>query len=156
MESVETMQIRRYKWRPFFMVTKREKRVARRQRSAFTLMEVLLVLAILLVIKGMVVPKLLGRQKSANIDATKVSIEGLSQALKLYALDHEGNPPTSAEGIKSLLEASKKDARWKGPYLEKIPLDAWGVPLQYRIPGVHNPQSFDIQSSGAGSGPRDH
>lgn len=118
------------------------------KRSAFTLMEVLLVLAILLVIMGLVVPKLLGRQKTANVDATRISIEGLGQALKLYALDHDGNPPTTSEGLRVLMEQGKKDKRWKGPYLEKPPVDAWGMPLQYKCPGNRNPQSYDIISSG--------
>ena len=86
-----------------------------RTRTAFTLMEVLLVLAILLVIMGLVVPKILGRQKSANVDATMISIEGLNQAIKLYSLDHLGNPPSSADGLKVLIQSGKRDTRWKGP-----------------------------------------
>lgn len=119
-----------------------------RNRSAFTLMEVLLVLAILLVIMGLVVPKLLGRQKTANEDATRISIEGLSQAIKLYSLDHDGNPPSTSDGLKVLMAPGKKDSRWKGPYLEKPPQDAWGTPLQYRSPGSKNAQGYDIVSAG--------
>ncbi len=65
------------------------------RRSAFTLMELLLVLAILGVLMAMVVPELLGRQKYANIDATQVSVRGAEQALKMYAVDHLGDfhPP---------------------------------------------------------------
>lgn len=119
-----------------------------RARTAFTLMEVLLVLAILLVIMGLVVPKILGRQKSANIDATMISIEGLSQAIKLYSLDHLGNPPSSADGLKVLIQSSKRDSRWKGPYLEKPAKDSWGNLLQYRNPGKRNVNGYDIVSAG--------
>lgn len=122
-------------------------RVALR-RSAFTLMELLLVLAILLVIAGLVVPKLAGRQKSANIDATKISIEGLQQAIELYSIDHDGKTPTTAQGLGVLTEMGKKDPKWRGPYLEKTPVDAWGEEFQYRSPGVHNKDGFDIVSSG--------
>lgn len=118
-------------------------------RAAFTLMEVLLVLGILGVIMAMVVPKVLGRQKYANIDATRVSIGGLSQALKLYSLDHAGDLPSAAEGLNVLLkQPARQDASWKGPYLEKEPRDAWGQPLVYVSPGKHNADSFDIVSAG--------
>ena len=119
-----------------------------RTRTAFTLMEVLLVLAILLVIMGLVVPKILGLQKSANVDATMISIEGLNQAIKLYSLDHLGNPPSSADGLKVLIQSGKRDTRWKGPYLEKPAKDAWGNLLQYRNPGKRNVQGYDIVSAG--------
>tara|TARA_R110002072_G_scaffold303069_2_gene492691 strand:- start:18161 stop:18595 length:435 start_codon:yes stop_codon:yes gene_type:complete len=121
-----------------------------KRRSGFTLMEVLLVLAIIGVIMTMVVPKVLGRQQHANVDATRVSIGGLSQALKLYSLDHSGQFPVSAEGLDTLLKApGARDPRWRGPYLEKEPVDAWGNPFQYEFPGRRNPDSFDISSAGA-------
>lgn len=120
-----------------------------KRRSGFTLMEVLLVLAIIGVIMTMVVPKVLGRQQHANTDATKVSIGGLTQALKLYSLDHSGQFPVSAEGLNALLKApGARDPRWRGPYLEKEPVDAWGNPFQYEFPGRRNPESFDISSAG--------
>lgn len=118
-------------------------------RRGFTLMEVLLVLGILGVIMAMVVPKVLGRQKYASIDATRVSIGGLSQALKLYSLDHGGDLPSASDGLSVLLkQPGRPDASWKGPYLEKQPLDAWGQPLIYVFPGKRNPENFDVSSAG--------
>lgn len=114
----------------------------------FTLMEVLLVLGILGVIMAMVVPKVLGRQKHANIDATRISIGGLTQALKLYSLDH-GGFPTNSEGIRVLIKRpASSDADWKGPYLEQQPRDAWGQEFMYSSPGKHNVDSFDVSSAG--------
>src|SRR5258708_3831389 len=105
-------------------------------RRGFTLMEVLLVLAILGVIIGLVLPNLLGQQKKANIGATKVAINNVEQALKLYALDHDGEFPPSANGLDALLTSPGNDPKWKGPYVEsgKVPADAWGNPLQYAYP----------------------
>jgi general secretion pathway protein G len=125
----------------------------RNKRLGFTLIEVLLVLAILGVIAAMVIPNLLGRQKQANIDATKLSISGLENALKLYAVDHNGDYPTTGEGIQALLVAPNNDEKWHGPYLEQAkasPNDAWGRPLQYEYPGTHNANGSkpDISSSG--------
>jgi general secretion pathway protein G len=115
-------------------------------------MEVLLVLAILGVIAAMVVPGLMGRQRQANIDATKLSIKGLEQSLKLYAVDHDGEYPTSAQGIEILLHSPGNDPKWKGPYVESsvVPPDAWGNPLQYAFPGPNHPngEKPDISSWG--------
>ena len=118
-------------------------------RTAFTLMEVLLVLAIMGVIMTLVMPKLMGRQTHANIDATRISIAGVQQALKLYSLDHLGNLPSTAEGVGCLvLDPGQKDPHWRGPYLEETPRDAWGTELQYQYPGKTNPSSADVLSAG--------
>lgn len=120
-----------------------------RRRAAFTLLEVLLVLAILGVIMSLVVPQLLGRQTEASIDATRLSIRGLDQALRLYALDHSGRYPTTADGLAVLVDApSRPDPRWKGPYLETLPLDAWGNPFEYRYPGSHDRLKYEVVSAG--------
>ena len=124
-------------------------RCHRSARRGFTLLEVLLVLAILGVIAALVVPRMVGRQKQANIDATKLSIKGLEQALKLYALDHSGEYPTTNQGLESLrFPPTNGDRRWKGPYLEMAPVDAWGNSFHYVCPGEHHPESFDISSPG--------
>ncbi len=118
-------------------------------RSAFTLMELLLVLAILGVIMAMVVPELLGRQKYANIDATRISVRGAEQALKMYAVDHLGDMPTTSEGLQILLQPKNpQDKRWRGPYLDRAPADAWGTELKYEFPGRKNKTGFDISSAG--------
>lgn len=122
-----------------------------RRRSGFTLMEVLLVLAILGVIMAMVVPQLLGRQQKANIDAAKLSIKGLEQALDLYALDHDGEFPMTNIGLQALLAPGGNDPQWKGPYLKDsttLPLDPWGNPLQYEYPGKYQQGKADIWSWG--------
>lgn len=120
-----------------------------KRRRGFTLMEVLLVLAIMGVIMAMVVPKVLGRQQHANADATRVSISGLTQALKLYSLDHSGEFPLTNEGLQVLMTSpGAKDTRWRGPYLEQQPLDAWGSTFEYLSPGKKNSESFDLISPG--------
>ncbi|MFN5075053.1 MAG: type II secretion system major pseudopilin GspG [Planctomyces sp.] len=118
-------------------------------RLGFTLMEVLLVLGILGIIMAMVVPRILGRQKGAYEDVARASLSGLADALKLYALDHAGDFPTTAQGLQVLMrKPSGKDPAWKGPYLEKEPLDPWGTALAYRFPGTRNTDSFDVSSAG--------
>ena len=119
------------------------------QRDGFTLMEVLLVLAIMGLIMSMVIPKIMGRQKYANEDATRLSLHGLKQALRIYSMDHGGRYPSASEGLDVLrTPPSRKDPRWRGPYLEQEPLDAWGTPLIYTTPGRVNRDAFDLSSAG--------
>jgi len=126
---------------------------AQPRRRGFTLIEVLLVLAILGVIMALVVPQLLGSQQQANIDATKVSMKGLETALKLYALDHDGQMPNTSDGLEVLISDPGNDPKWKKPYLDDtsgLPKDAWGNPFQYEYPGSNHPDGLkaDIWSWG--------
>lgn len=122
----------------------------RRKKTGFTLVEVLLVLAILGVITSMVVPRLVGRQKQANVDATALSIKGIEQSLKLYALDHGGEYPATQDGLAALMQAPSDNQanRWRGPYLESLPRDAWGNAFHYAFPGQMNAHGADIISPG--------
>ncbi|MBL4883578.1 MAG: type II secretion system protein GspG [Planctomycetaceae bacterium] len=105
------------------------------KRSAFTLLELLIVLGILGVIAAMVVPNLLGSQKKANILATESSIHGLEQALKLHAVENKGVYPTGGvEIIDVLMSKTDEDGTAVDPLLESKPLDAWGQPLMYEYP----------------------
>lgn len=106
-------------------------------RRAFTLMEVLLVLAILGVIIGLVVPNLLNSQQKANMKAAQAKLHSVEQACEIYAVDHEGDWPTSLE---SLMSNPGNDTKWNGPYLKEasVPTDPWGSPIQYQYPGQNH------------------
>lgn len=108
----------------------------RARRAGFTLMEILIVLAILAVIIGLVLPNLLGQQKQANIKAAKLQVSAVEEALEFYAKDHDGEFPQSLDG---LLANPGSDQKWTGPYLKKgkVPADPWGNPIQYQYPGQH-------------------
>lgn len=106
-------------------------------RSAFTLLELIIVLAILAVLAAMVLPNLLGSQKKANINATKSSISGFESALKLYAAErNNGEYPAGGteEVIEMLMATEDEDGEAVEPLLESRPLDAWGQVLNYEYP----------------------
>jgi general secretion pathway protein G len=123
------------------------KRRGRGGRRGFTLMEILIVLAILAVIIGLVLPNLLGQQKQANIKAAKLQVSAVEDALKIYAAGHDADFPGSLD---ALINKPAGDDRWSGPYLEKgkTPLDPWGNPIQYQYPGQHSQDRPDVWSMG--------
>ncbi len=108
----------------------------RASRGGFTLLEILLVVAIIGIIAAMVAPALLGRQQQAMIDTTRASIKGLEQALKLYAINHDGNYPEGDQGVVlGLMDSeTRDDGTIEAAYLDERPADAWGELLFYEYP----------------------
>src|SRR5436305_6963284 len=100
--------------------------------AGFTLIELLLVLVILAVLAAVVVPKFTGRQEDAKRKGTIADISGLKTALNVFESDN-GRYPTGDEGLQALvaMPPDLKDS-WKGPYVEKVPVDKWGNPYIYR------------------------
>ena len=109
-------------------------------RKGFTLMEMLLVLAILVVLMGLVAPRILGTQKKADISSAKAQIGSLRSALEQYALDMKDFPKTD-QGLNALIEspAENESNPWGGPYVtsSELPKDPWGHDYQYEYPPTH-------------------
>jgi len=127
----------------------------RAERTGFTLIEMLVVLAILVLLMSMVGPRILGSRKKADISAAKSQIGMLSTSVESYAVDMKEFPSTD-QGLKALVEApsdkgNDKDTKWDGPYVSKspIPKDPWGHEYQYEYPPKHGKdKSPDIWSLG--------
>lgn len=107
-----------------------------RHRAGFTLMEVLLVLAIILVIAAMVVPQLMGRQKKAMIDRAKVDIKAIESALQMYSTDHAGNLPegSGSDFLKQFTVSRTNEQGEKEPAVLTKHIDPWGHPYNYEYP----------------------
>ena len=122
----------------------------RSPRAGFTLIELMVVVAILGILAALVVPKIMSRPDEARVVAARQDISTLSQALKLYRLDNK-RYPTTEQGLQAL--AAKPTTapvpdNWKGGgYIEKLPMDPWSKPYQYLNPGLHG--EIDIFSYGA-------
>ncbi|HEX8717394.1 MAG TPA: type II secretion system major pseudopilin GspG [Gemmatimonadaceae bacterium] len=125
--------------------------VCLRARPGFTLLELLVVLAIIATLAAVVAPSIFRNVADAKTDAAKSQIELFALALDAYRLDND-NYPASAQGLSALRtmpSTGDRPRNWRGPYLRKeIPLDPWGRPYAYVAPGVENPTSYDLYSLG--------
>lgn len=118
-------------------------------KSGFSLVEVLLALALVAIIAGITIANLGGMFGSGQVQAAEVFVHDIDTPLTTYRI-HMGRYPTTAEGLKALLEAPEgKSQRWKGPYIKSLPLDPWQRPYQYRSPGIKNTVAgYDVWSLG--------
>ncbi|MFH1339462.1 MAG: type II secretion system major pseudopilin GspG [Candidatus Omnitrophota bacterium] len=119
-----------------------------KNKTGFTLIELMLVVIIIGALVAMVMPRLTGRGEQARVAAARADINAnIATALKLYELDN-GVFPNSAEGLNALLSKPSSAKNWNGPYLERAPFDPWGREYQYKSPGDHHPQDYDLYSLG--------
>ena len=100
--------------------------------AGFTLIEILVVMAIIGMLAVMVAPNICNQQAGAQRDAALSQISALEAALDTYRLD-VGQYPDSLEG---LVENDSGRAAWNGPYLRReVPLDPWGNEYVYDSDG---------------------
>jgi len=129
-----------------------------RLNAGFTLIEMLVVLVIIGLLAGLVGPKLFGKVDSSRVLTAQTQVKMLKGALESMRLDI-GRFPTTEQGL-ALLNSLPQDDKvlpkddkirrlWRGPYLEDdVPLDPWGMPYQYSVPGS-SAQPFALYSFGA-------
>lgn len=124
-----------------------------RRRAAFTLFEILIVVALIALLAGVAVvnaDKIFGQNQE---QVAKIFVkESLEVPLASYKIAM-GGYPTTEEGLQALLTAPAAGAeRWRGPYIKadggKLPVDPWGTTYSYAYPGTHNADRYDVWSAG--------
>ena len=112
----------------------------------FTLLELLVVMVIIGLLAGYVGPKYFGQIGKSEIKVARAQLDALDKALDQYRLD-TGHYPAPESGLAALMQKPPNEAKWDGPYLKKIvPLDPWGRPYVYKLPGEHG--EYDLVSYG--------
>lgn len=126
-------------------------RKAVRSTRGFTLLEILVVLAIIGLLVSLAVTnidKIFGDAKRSTAEVFVK--QSMKVPLTAYRM-HIGDYPTTTEGLQALITppATRAD-RWRGPYLQdgKMPVDPWGRPYQYRYPGAHSKDTYELFSYG--------
>ena len=121
------------------------------KQGGFTLMELLVVLAILGLLMSLVGPQVLNQLGGAKTKTAGIQIKDLEQALEMYKLD-VGRYPTSEQGLDSLVNKPAGLVGWNGPYLKSdVPVDPWNNKYHYKNPGEHG--DIDIFSYGQDGSP---
>ncbi len=116
--------------------------------AGLTLVEMIVVLAIIALVAALIVPNVIGRPDQARVTTATTDLRTIGAALKMYRLDN-GNYPTTDQGLKALAEkpsAPPVPANWSAEgYLPQVPVDPWGNPYVYKAPV---PGGFSLVSLG--------
>ena len=120
-------------------------------RSGFTLIEILVVLAIIATLAALVGPSVFRNVGDSRAQAAKSQLELFALALEQYRLDNHVYP-SSDQGLAALRTmpvSGDPPPNWRGPYLRRVvPNDPWGRAYEYLAPGRENPETYDLFSLG--------
>lgn len=118
-----------------------------KRNLGFSLLELLVVLAIMALLVGVVAPQVMKHLGKAKTDSARLQIEDLGVALDMYYLEI-GSYPDTETGLESLISNAESESNWNGPYLKKkrIPMDPWKRPYVYISPGENGP--YDLFTLG--------
>jgi len=123
-----------------------------RLTSAFTLIEILVVLGIIALLVGVMMTDVGKSFSGAQVKVAKLFVTSeVDIPLTSYRVDMGDYPSADDGGLNALWVApASKASSWHGPYAKgnAAPLDPWGRPYQYRYPGTHNKNGYDIWSTG--------
>lgn len=112
----------------------------------FTLIELLVVVLIIGLLSGFVAPRYFSQVGKSETTVARAQIDALEKALDQYRID-TGHYPGTDLGLNALVQRPASEPKWTGPYLRKsVPLDPWGKPYLYRMPGERG--DFDLISYG--------
>jgi general secretion pathway protein G len=134
---------------PIASVPVRPRFAAPAREQGLTLVEMIVVLAIIALIAALIVPNVIGRPDQARVTVANTDLKNIAAALKIYRLDN-GDYPSTTQGLAALAARPAGEPaprNWSGPYLEAAPQDPWGRAYLYRSPADAG-YGFELSSTG--------
>jgi general secretion pathway protein G len=120
-------------------------------RAAFTLIEILVVLAIIATLAALVGPAVFRNVGDSRAQAARSQLELFALALEQYRLDNHVYPSTEQglAALRTMPVTGEPPRKWRGPYLRRVvPYDPWGRAYLYTSPGRENSETYDLYSLG--------
>lgn len=117
--------------------------------AAFTLLEIMLVIIIVVTLMAVLLPNLSKSSQEAKVGQAQIYVTQLAGSLARYEMANS-SPPSTAQGLRALVErpgGEPAPRRWTS-ILDKIDPDPWGVEYRYDFPGRRNTKGFDVYSCG--------
>jgi general secretion pathway protein G len=105
-------------------------------RSGFTLLEVMLVLAIIIVLAGIGVGAMMNAQDTALERQAQIKARGYAEACKRYKID-VGFYPSQLEDLVTRPQGVT-DRKWRRPFVEKLEMDPWNSPYTLSVDPANN------------------
>lgn len=119
--------------------------------EGFTLIELMVVVAIIAILASIVAPRMVQRAETAKRAAARVQIANFKTSLTTFRMD-TGDYPSTGQGLKALIQRpTGYDGKYQaGGYLDSdsVPLDPWRNRYVYICPGIHDPSGYDVESYG--------
>jgi general secretion pathway protein G len=125
------------------------RKLRRPANAAFTLLEIMLVIIIVVALMAVLLPNLRTAMADSKDGLARIYISKITGSLAQYELQN-GSPPSTSQGLKALVDkpdSEPRPRRWR-QQLEKLEQDPWGIPYNYTFPGTKNKSGYDVYSSG--------
>jgi general secretion pathway protein G len=121
----------------------------KRNQRAFTLLEIMIVVSIIVILLGLAISKIGNPTGFAKSTAVRADLQAIGTQLQLYE-SMNGFYPTTEQGLQALVsqpDSDPKPTRWYQLFKE-LPKDPWQSTYIYRCPGIKHPESYDLFSAG--------